>query len=396
MTEARTSRTETRGRTQDFAPVLVRDCELSRPIQPIDGQGLVAQHRTANVLVRLHDQPLGSVAIDLPGGVLDAAGVAEAIWAHLQRFDPGPPRGRRPPHRGPARTRRPRSCPVAPCTATRTQRRPARERRDPDPRPGGQPRPLPRIARRARLPEPRDHRRRQRADQRRHRAVRRAVRRQGVIYVREDRPGASAARNRGLVEASGAIVAFTDDDVLVDPHWIRALVDCFDRNPDVACVTGLVVPAELETPAQVWFERYGGFNKGYEAQLFDTRARTGGAAGCTRTPRAPSARATTWRSGRSCSSSIGGYDCALGPGHAGACGRGSRALRRGDHERPHARLRARGGGPPPSPGGVRRAGAAAARLRRRALGDADRAVAARVPPAGCASSCASRSGSGSC
>ncbi len=31
----------------------------------------------------------------------------------------------------------------------------------------------------------------------------------------------------------------------------------------------MIVPAELETPAQVWLEQYGGFNKGFEARLFN-------------------------------------------------------------------------------------------------------------------------------
>ena len=134
-----------------------------------------------------------------------------------------------------------------------------------------------------------------------------------VRYMREEHPGASAARNRGLHEAHGAIVAFTDDDVLVDRFWIRALVTCFERHPDVACVTGLVVPAELETPAQVWFERYGGFNKGYEPQLFDTTTHRGNswlypyAAGTFGSGNNVAFRAASLEL-------IGGYDCALGPG----------------------------------------------------------------------------------
>ena len=37
-----------------------------------------------------------------------------------------------------------------------------------------------------------------------------------VRYVREPRPGLSCARNRGIEEAAADIVAFTDDDVIVD------------------------------------------------------------------------------------------------------------------------------------------------------------------------------------
>jgi glycosyltransferase involved in cell wall biosynthesis len=78
--------------------------------------------------------------------------------------------------------------------------------------------------------------------------------------IREEIPGASAARNAGLAQAKGVIVAFTDDDVRVDREWLRAIGTRFAMNPQLDAVTGLILPAELETPAQIWFERYyGGF-----------------------------------------------------------------------------------------------------------------------------------------
>jgi cellulose synthase/poly-beta-1,6-N-acetylglucosamine synthase-like glycosyltransferase len=62
------------------------------------------------------------------------------------------------------------------------------------------------------------------------------------------------------VEADGEIVAFTDDDVIVDPEWLLAIGLRFRDHPDEACVTGLALPGELETPAQVALEEYyGGF-----------------------------------------------------------------------------------------------------------------------------------------
>jgi hypothetical protein len=90
--------------------------------------------------------------------------------------------------------------------------------------------------------------------------------------VREDRPGLARAHNSGLVHVTSPIVAFTDDDVVVDPAWLGALVDGFDRQPNVGCVTGMIFPLELETEAQDWLERYAGFNKGFEPLVFD-RAR---------------------------------------------------------------------------------------------------------------------------
>ncbi len=91
-------------------------------------------------------------------------------------------------------------------------------------------------------------------------------------YVREDRPGLSAARNRGLAEARGEIIAYTDDDVIVDSQWLKSLAQGFLRFENVACVTGLVLPAEIETPAQEMMEQFGGMGKGFSQQLFDLRA----------------------------------------------------------------------------------------------------------------------------
>lgn len=84
-----------------------------------------------------------------------------------------------------------------------------------------------------------------------------------VRYVHEPVPGLARAHNRGLARARGTVVAFTDDDTLVDPGWLSALADVFARDPRIGCVTGLIVPAELETPAQAALERQGGFTKGY-------------------------------------------------------------------------------------------------------------------------------------
>jgi GT2 family glycosyltransferase len=93
-----------------------------------------------------------------------------------------------------------------------------------------------------------------------------------VRYVREDRPGTSRARNRGLRTATAGFVAFTDDDVLVDPGWAAALIRPMVEDERVGCVTGLVVAAELETSAQLWFEEYGGFAKGYRQVVHELAA----------------------------------------------------------------------------------------------------------------------------
>jgi glycosyltransferase involved in cell wall biosynthesis len=76
-----------------------------------------------------------------------------------------------------------------------------------------------------------------------------------VRYVREDRKGLNWARSRGAIESQSEIVVYADDDVIIDPNWINAILQPF-LDPEIAAVTGLVMPLELETPAQEQFDSY--------------------------------------------------------------------------------------------------------------------------------------------
>jgi GT2 family glycosyltransferase len=89
-----------------------------------------------------------------------------------------------------------------------------------------------------------------------------------VRYVREDRPGLARAHRCALEVIDSELVAFTDDDVLVDRDWLTALAEAFAEAADVACVTGLILPTELETTAQIWLERRAQLNKGFERTVF--------------------------------------------------------------------------------------------------------------------------------
>ena len=84
-----------------------------------------------------------------------------------------------------------------------------------------------------------------------------------VTYLREPVRGLANAHNRGLTAAGGKLVAFTDDDVVVDRDWLPAVAEAFRSSADAGCVTGLILPAQLETAAQAMLERRGGFAKGF-------------------------------------------------------------------------------------------------------------------------------------
>ena len=69
-----------------------------------------------------------------------------------------------------------------------------------------------------------------------------------VRYVFEPRQGISHARNRGIREAQGSILAFTDDDVLPAPDWISAVASAMERW-DAHGVGGRILPRwETERP----------------------------------------------------------------------------------------------------------------------------------------------------
>ncbi|MHA7264330.1 glycosyltransferase family 2 protein [Arthrobacter sp. TMN-37] len=86
--------------------------------------------------------------------------------------------------------------------------------------------------------------------------------------VSEPIPGLSNARNTGLRHAGGDIVAFTDDDVVVDRHWLSEIAKGFERSPHVACVTGLVASGEARSPTQAYFENRVSWSKNVVPRMF--------------------------------------------------------------------------------------------------------------------------------
>ena len=73
--------------------------------------------------------------------------------------------------------------------------------------------------------------------------------------VREERQGLSYARNRGIAESRGDIIAIIDDDERIGADFIRAYIDAFDAHPEAASAGGRTV-AEYPTGRPAWMSRW--------------------------------------------------------------------------------------------------------------------------------------------
>jgi len=74
-----------------------------------------------------------------------------------------------------------------------------------------------------------------------------------IRWVPESTPGLSHARNKGVSEARGKYIVWTDDDVLVDPNWLSAYVNAFRAYPEAVAFGGQIEPV-LDQPTPGWFE----------------------------------------------------------------------------------------------------------------------------------------------
>jgi glycosyltransferase involved in cell wall biosynthesis len=296
---------------REFAPIAIADVELSAPLDglaPTDPSG--RRYGGARVLLRLHTRPLGLLELELGDDGLTSSALASVIWEHLggklndhltrdglenvSGIDAGGLQAVSSPRCLARREELLREAPKVSVVVV-TRDRPdvvGRSLRSleaidypdfeivlVDGSKGGETSELVRSE----FPE--------------------------VHRVRIERGGMSVARNRGLVAAAGDIIAYTDDDVVVDRHWLLEHVAAFGASERVACTTGLAMPLELETPAQLWFEESGGFVNGFDRRVIALENREPGSLLPYATRRIGAGVSMAWRA--SILRELGGFDLAL-------------------------------------------------------------------------------------
>jgi GT2 family glycosyltransferase len=151
------------------------------------------------------------------------------------------------------------------------------------------------------------------SDDRTRRLVSELAREHDIEYVEEPRPGLSWARNRAVEASETEVVAWADDDEVCDRWWAAELARGFVEVPNAGAVTGMVIPSELETPSQMWFERYSGVSRsrGFSRAVFSAETAH---LQSPLYPLPPFGVGGNMAFRRDAIERIGGFDRALGPG----------------------------------------------------------------------------------
>jgi glycosyltransferase involved in cell wall biosynthesis len=84
-----------------------------------------------------------------------------------------------------------------------------------------------------------------------------------LSIVLESRPGLPIARNTALDRATGDLVIYIDDDVLIDPQWLRHFAEAARRHPDAVAFGGPIEPWFPEMPDPLLAEAFPNLKNGF-------------------------------------------------------------------------------------------------------------------------------------
>lgn len=73
----------------------------------------------------------------------------------------------------------------------------------------------------------------------------------GTEFLRESRPGLTAARIAGIRAATGDLLVFVDDDTILDPDYLERALALFESAPEIG-VAGGRIAGEYERPPASW------------------------------------------------------------------------------------------------------------------------------------------------
>ncbi len=81
----------------------------------------------------------------------------------------------------------------------------------------------------------------------------------GVKVVDEPTKGIVMARQRGLMEASGDLIANIDADTMLTPGWIGKVLNEFSRNKNLVCLSGPFIYYDLSSLERFWVKVFYAF-----------------------------------------------------------------------------------------------------------------------------------------
>lgn len=76
-----------------------------------------------------------------------------------------------------------------------------------------------------------------------------------IQYFVENNQGHTFARNRGILESTGTLLSFIDDDAFVKPDFCHSIINFFNRRSDVVALGGRIIPS-YEKSEPPWMSQY--------------------------------------------------------------------------------------------------------------------------------------------